>query len=472
LKPALPRKERMPLIEPKPNHVLFFPTRKGQRVFSEAVHTFFLTREKYKHVKIEHFDVILQFGKPESASSSRNNPPAKTKDNLFCNIVATFPLTVIRDDKSLEKSTSGFPASRKPQIVDSVFFEKGLRVQLQSLIERSVGNVEYLTFLIDAHSKKGLEDAVLKDAAVLVNQEGFQLRGGRVDIELIDPSPESLTTKELQDKWHDYLTRKAAFDEITLSVADKTELKRLEREKETAEKRRVILEEKNKTDNKCDIDRQNGLEERDKELSRIVTRRMESEKIEKEVQAKIAASIREIDQEVQRQATIAENNLASLKAAKEHEEAMEALRREKELDQLRLELAELKGLIAKATEAQIRIVGSAEAEIERLKRLAEQAVALESRKVLYEALPSVLQAAFSPTQKLTDVKCIYMGHPGSDQADDSSGAKSADGLGSMLATMSTLPMLREVLRFLDDSQDAKGATDRPPTGSPGRPAQS
>jgi hypothetical protein len=459
----------MPRIEPKPRHVLFFPDRKGQRVFSDAVEISFWSREAYKHVQVDSFDVALQFRKLDTASSSRDYPPAKTKDNLLCNVAATFTLSAAPDDKSLDKSTKGFSASRKPQIVDGIFFEKGLRVQLKSLIEWCIGNVEYLTFLTDAYSKRDVENAISKEATRLANEEGFQLHGCRVDIELIELSPESLT-EELKEKWHAYLTRKAAFEQTKLSVAVEAELERLEREKETAEKKRVIQAEKNKIDNQVDIDRQNALEARDKELGRIVTRRMESEKIEKEVQARISASIREMDGEVQRQVATAESNLRRLKdelnraeAAKEHEEAKEVLRREKDLDQLRLEQAELKRLIAEATEARIRVVGSAEAEVERLKRLAEHAVSLESRKALYEALPPVLQAAFSPVQRLTDVKCIYVAHPGPDQAESSSGARSsADGLGSMLATMSTLPMLREVLRFIEDWQTGQSVPGRSP----------
>ena len=461
----------MPLIEPKPRHVLFFPNRKHNRVVNDVVELRFWSRERYKHVQIESFPVILQFGKLDTVSSAKSKPAAKTKDNLRCNVIAAFDFRARPDDKSLDKSTAGFSASRRPKnIADSIFFELGLRVQLQSLIERCLGDMDYLTLLADAHSKSNLEEKIRQEAISKADEGGFDLLSCRVDIDLSVPSPESLT-EELKNKWHAYLTQKADLELITLSVAAEDKVARLELEKKTAEKEAEIQ-------SQIDINLQLAIEEREKELGMIATRKKENDRIERENQAKISAAIQEIDQEVQRQVAIAESNLESLKielrrteAVRKHDEAMEILRREKDLDQLRLELAELKGLIAKATEAQIRLVGSAEAEVERLKRLAEQAVSLESRKALYEALPSVLQSAYSPTQKLTDIKCIYVAHSGSDQAENSSSAKSTDGLGSMLATMSTLPMLRESLRFLDDSQDGKKVAEPLSANSSGRQSQ-
>ena len=335
-----------------------------------------------------------------------------------------------------------------------------------------MGNIDYLTLLTEPHSKRDLEGAIRKEATQHAEDGGFQLRGCRVDTKLIDPSPESLTD-ELKTRWHAYLTQRAALEEINLSVADETELIRLEREKQTLEKKRLIEQENIKNANQLEIDRQNALEERDREIGLIATRKMENGKLERERQAKLSTEIREIDEQVQRQVAIAESNLKRLKdelrwaeTAKEHEEAIAALRQNNELDQLRLEQAELKRLIAQATQEEIRAIGSAEAEVEKLKRLAEHAASLESHKLILDGLPPVLRSAFSPAEKLSDIKCIYWGSPGVHHADGSANANvSSDGLGSMLSSMSTLPMVREVLRFIDDWQTGRSGSAGP-SGTP------
>ncbi len=445
----------MPLIEPNPRHIVYFPKRKSHKVFKEAVELSFWSREEYKHVDVQPFNVRLQFG-TNTNSDPKMNLAAKTKDNLRCNVEARFVLCPLMDDDSLGKSTEGFPASRKPKaVVNGTFFEQRLRVDFQSIVEKCFGDVSYLTLLTETHSERDLEDRIGKEAASKAHDVGFDLLRHRVDVELVEPSPESLT-KELANKWFAHLTHKADLEEINLSVSDEAKLTRQKRERETAEQERVNQEAILQIENQKEIDRRNALEKRNEELDKLDMKAQQREKAVHEEKAKILAEIRKIDEEAQQQAAKAESDLRLLKIelkriedAQHHEADAAAEKQGKDLDELRLERTAVEGKISEATSARAEMTGKAEAEVERLKKLAADAALLESRTLLLKALPDILRAAFSPAEKLTDVRCLYVGQAASSTNESPASHASMDGFGSVLASMSSLPMLREVLRFID-----------------------
>jgi len=462
----------MPRIEPLPNYALYFPNRKRDRVIiGKAALVSLWAQEEFKYIQLGDFRVTIQF------DSVPGKLLAKTSDDLPCKTVANFYVRVNEDADSLEKATRKCAPSRKITKTNTISHDdlkKDLESTLESLTENCVRQVAYLDLLQSSEQAKMLENSIRTDADRKMTEMGFMLLGCRVDVQPIAPSQESLAQNaNLKQVWKSHLEAKDQIEQEELELKNKQE----ERKKEEENRSRL---QRDKLDSEAEAERQRFLNDRDEQLRQLKIEDEKRKSKTEEERALIISAAQATNDRLQREKIAIEHERLRLEETQKHQRETEEEQREQErlthqfeLSKLRREeenkekqfalerlqgqtqLAELeskqimlKRQIAESESATFLFKGRAEAEIEQLKALAAHATEIEMNRALLTALPAILEKAYLPSQKLGDIKVLYVGGNNGD-SNNKSQASIDQVLGSILSAMSTFPMLRETLRFLN-----------------------
>ncbi len=490
-------------LEPNPNHALFFPSRAPNRQVVIGVPTSVWTwsREEFKHIDLASFTVTVNFG------ASPSNRPAKTADDLLCTVIAQFRFKLGERPEDLAKATSTCSTSRDVKgTIKSDFFQRQIQGTLDSVVETQLRQVSYLDLLTKPDAAKDLESRIAERARNQASEHGYVLEGCRVDVDPVPPDGVAFDRiPGLQDQWNRRLTTQEAF-----AAADRARRRRLqetEKKEDLAGELKLAEQEKDNA-----IEKQKLQNARAKSLGALGIEEKDREKEQKGRRIEIEKAMAEMDDQVQRQkidyeqerqkrelmlgielkkeqlesefeldkarldneAKIKEKELTNQAKIKELEltyqagqraAALESLQHEIGEARLRLERSTIERQLVEIDRHRIETLGKAEAEVEREKVLATHAATTEMNKALLQALPSILEKAYAPTEKLGEIKVLYLG--GRENSDSGATDKSPIGqaLGSILSSMSTLPMLREVWEFLGD-WNTKSGTMRQVDGKP------
>jgi hypothetical protein len=465
-------------IEPKTGHALFFPDRReNQIVIGDAVNVWIWQREEFKHVQLGYFKVEIKF------SQAAENPPAKTSDDLPCDVHAIFRIAVNEDIDSLNKSTRDCSVSKNLEVatVSHGDFKKFVTDKLEILIEESVRKVAYTDLFKKAESAIELESSIRTKAEEDLTEIGFSLQGCRVDIVPQAPTPEALAKQAaLQNLWSKHLETKRNNElEVVRRHND------FEEKRKKEENRSKLVREKE--DSEYEVDRQKELNKREDDLRKLrLTNDQAKLKVEEE-KAKISGALQLLNDEIQRKKDLYEherrklntthkldeeqheakrrydlelenldrrfhlNQLKREEEANERENALVALEDKRKLAELEVHQADMQQKLAEIKHFEIEKLGKVEAEIQKLKVLAEHAHNIEMNQALLEALPAILEKAYIQSDKLGEVKIMYIGGGSAENVPGSSAKPIDQVIGTILSSMSTIPMLREVLQFLNKS---------------------
>ncbi|HEY4425925.1 MAG TPA: flotillin domain-containing protein [Pyrinomonadaceae bacterium] len=458
-------------IEPKPGCALFFPSRKKEDRVVVGTPTMIRLwpQEEFKQIQLGDFWITTAFG-PNSPK-----PSAKTLDNLPCKAQVEFRCGVIETDEALEKATRTNSVSKNlKDVISHESFKRELQGDLETIVEEVIRTFKYLDLLKNPELAGKVEESIRANTHSKAGEKGFELRGCRADVEIVRLDDETLAQNATLKEYR--------IEAETQKKVLENSLKKVELDHQLAKERK---------ESSFQVDKDDLVKERDKKI-RAHTITEEEDKLEKKrTSIEIQRSIQELDAKVQkekleyeqeietlkivlrldreeeeqvrrykqekeelvRQADLAE--MRRLEEAKEKQSELEHLRYEIELDQLKVKRAELQGEIAKKESERMEVFGKAQAEIDREKALAVHAHTMRMNESLLTALPGILEKAYAPTEKLGEVKVLYLGGRNFDSSGEYQ-APTDQALGTILSSMSTLPMVKEVLRFLGswESQEA------------------
>src|SRR5262249_50802126 len=108
-----------------------------------------------------------------------------------------------------------------------------------------------------------------------------------------------------------------------------------------------------------------------------------------------------------------------------------------------------------ATEVEIeRTKGQVKAENIEKEMLAHGAHEMRMRQSMLSALPNIIQQASAPIEKIREIRAISLSGTGITEG------QTANNVGSLLASASTIPVVREMFRFLSDLEQNVGSDEQ------------
>jgi hypothetical protein len=464
-------------LEPYKGFALFFPSN-SEIIIGEPYNRWSLTKPEFKHIELKDFKITVGFG------SKFSTHPAKTSDNFPCSVEVGFRLEVKRDASNLAKATELFSTSKNIETtITTKDFTELLNGDIESAVEETIRKMSYTNIFPSINLKQvqkeitketisveNLEKEIIKTAKERIESKGFSLIGcNLVDFNLSEPTSDVLLgiNEELRERWEKYLDLKNA---ITLKSTARENA--LEEAKTKEDNRKKLAQEKENMD--FEVKKKANENETNNELRKLARLDKDEELKQKKALTDIAIQISGEDDKIQSQKIIFESERKKLendedfkreKAKLEQDYDLDKLRRQEETKKAKDEIQhekdneELVGLkIETATKRkEIEVIeleyfkkkGIIEAEIEKLKKEAENAANLEMRKLLMQAMPEIMEKAYKPVERLGEVKLMYFGGNGSilDSEDIRHGNNS---LSSIISSFSIFPMIKELLKFLND----------------------
>lgn len=457
-------------IEPSAGHALFFPRNEGKVVIGQPDFCWFW--EEFKHVELGSFKVNLL------SSNSFSNFELRTEDNLPCIVQAIFRIEVKQDKHSLEKSTKTCSTSTNIKTkISHEFFIKQVQNILEDIVKSRVEKIASTDLLENSQCVQNLQDEIREVTKDRISEMGFKLLGCSTNIELSEPDIKYLARdSRLLEVWNKYLDEK---DKIEMNLLkrelDKIELK-TKRENESKiiqdeEYSRFLVKQKKLADEKNkEIRKLNLIEEENKYNADLESAKFQSqqqklnddmlkEKFQYEVDRSMQEESRKLDLEnfkrdesYKQKKTLLEQELELQKLERikkeiEQKHRIDNIQDELKIDEFKTQQAELRKKIAETESIQVETLGTAQASVERLKVLAANAHVQEMHKALLSSLPEILEKAYGASEKLGEVKIMYLGG-GIGDANSNSSMSIGQPLGTILSSMSTIPMLREVMHFI------------------------
>jgi len=366
-------------------------------------------------------------------------------------------------------------------------FKTQLNSSLVSAVESQVRKARYLDLLLSGDEKTKLEGAVRDACAKEVESRGFQLLGCRVDVETAEPTPDALAhNPTLSEEWNAYVERKQNLElaEQKRKNEHAAELLRLQNSHQLEQKRLASQStvDLQREENKCqddkrilqneDLENQRKAKEKSEPVQKAIA--MVDDTIQRQkIQFEHDRKKTEIDLQTQRDAFAAEKKCEAEKEQKTHEQAMMAMTREEEIRQaghalekekqdgdlltLQVKKVAMQKEKDSVEAASIMELGRAKSEVERLHTLAAKADTIQLSEGLLKALPNVMEKAYQPCQKIGDVRMLVVS--GDRQALQTAGDHATENglMGTVLASMSLIPLVREVIAFLKEGAGAMSA---------------
>lgn len=453
-------------ISPANGYCLFFPKRRVGAKFVSGQSVRVGPLEEWKHVKLGLFNVVLP-GQEELLTT--------TSEQLTCGIRASFGIVVGgpeegREDR-LAKATISCPATRSLDSKDRVeltpFFQDWAKNYCRTAIINTLKRCEYIRLIEESKYREEAERNIEKFAKDTLETIGMLLVQCTVVVEPNEPSG-VFATPEMLSKWENY--RKA------VSIAELSKLKAENADKEE----KAIANAEHETLNQ-------RLEEGKKQTEAAIKQETEIKLRELALELKRKEALLAIEE--QQEMSNKDSRISAIQeeiARRAQEAQLHRIRREAELDQERelkaKELADLKR--QRETEAlahrlsllaEERLVAEKELQVMTLKEqlnavqveldrssgdvksvnvekevLAKGAQEAKMRQLLLSGLTAIVEQASQPVAKIGEIRAISLS---GSQGPETNGQSS---LGSILASASTLPIVRELFRFVNDIEADDG----------------
>ncbi len=450
-------------IEPKQGCALFFPARKKDErvVVGKPTMIRLWPQEEFKQIQLGDFSIVTVFG-PNSPK-----PSAKTSDNLPCKAQVEFRFRIIEKDEAMEKATRRSSVSKGVKdVITHDSFKTELQGDLETIVEEAIRQYAYLDLLLKPELLGEAEDDIRVRARARAEDKGFELRGCRADVEAVKLDDETLAQQQALKEYRIELEHRKRELENRLK---KVELEsQLEKDREVSNytvanddaiksrdseiRERTVKEEEDKLEKKKrSIEIQRTMQELDAMVQREKLEYDHGiEKLKLNLKLNLEKDEKDRRFEREKEELVRQAELAVLKRqeeATERESKLERFRYEIQSAELRVQQAELQRDIAKTESETTAAIGKAEAEVDQEKVLAANSHTMRMNESLLNALPTILEKAYAPAEKLREVKVLYLGGRSATSTGEYP-TLTDHALGAVLSSMSTIPMVKEVLRFL------------------------
>lgn len=423
-------------LKPNDGCCLYFPHRKKGSQIVTGKRVWVRLGEEWKHIKLGLYTVQI----PEGSDSEL----VPTSEDLWCKVNAIFSIHVggYADEgreMRLALATDTCPATNKiKEVITLDFFKNWTTGYCKSSIREEIKNSSFVKLIESTEYRTGVVKAIQGNLKAKLEKIGLILIESTVVIEPQEPEG-SLISKEVYEKWQSIRDIRDAADIIEQQAEYKT--------KEQEEKLKHEHEEYKK-----------NLAAEERKLERDRNVKEEDEKLEKE---KVILSYRKTIKDLNHQSQLYDLQLKEKYEEEEdnkNERAEDRKRRSREkalqqrLDFIEKELEEKKKQIqfnelakkSAVLETEVeKVKGLVSAEIIEKKSMANFASKIAMQKSLLDALPKVLAEANRPIEKMGEIRTINITGL-SDKKDNQSP------IGSILASATFLPLLKEVIHFISN----------------------
>jgi hypothetical protein len=447
-------------IRPANGYCLFLPDRAPGKRFVAGSSVGVWPWEEWKHVKLGVFHVTLP---------GDQDLLITTSEGLKCQIRASFSIVVGGPEEGREerlaKATLSCPAMRSMKDEDRIelvpFFHDWARGYCRTAIVNTVKKCEYTDLLEQVDYRKQAQADIEAEAQRTLATIGMFLSQCTVILEPGEPSG-PFATPAMLARWSRYLETRREAEIARLRSDNDFAVKKLVEDASHSREKQEIEEQAKRED----AERKQVTELRLREIS-LETKRRETLFATDEQQelSKRDQRIGEIKEEMEKRAQTAQLQ----RIRREAELEAEQVRQKKEIDDLRSQhefarLNEQQKLLSETKvlkERELEVSGlevqleDTKIELERKKGVIK-AESLEKavlaggahdrlmRELLLNKVPEIVGAASGPMERIGDIRIINM-----------SGGAGAEGagpgnLGAVLASASTLPIVRELFRFLNE----------------------
>jgi hypothetical protein len=401
--------------------------------------------EEWKHVKLGLFHVPLP-GEDELIIT--------TKEQLPCSIKSNFGIVIGGPEKGREdrlaKATISCPAKRSMRQADRIelaFFRDWARNYCRTAVVNSIKELEYVPLIENPDYRQRAEKQIENTARELLANIGMLLVECTVVVEPNEPAG-VFAIKEILDKWQQYkgMVNAAAVATLRLQAAHNLSIKTLEEEKkrseaklvqETTIKLRELEQQRKQRENEIDVIEQHELGEKDKKIKEI------QKEIEQRAQEAQSRYIQYEEQLVQERAL-----LKRLEEDRNLQYQQEQLTKKKSIAENELEIKSVEQKLNAIQVELERSRGDVKAANIEKEALATKAHETKMRQLLIEVLPKIAEQVVRPVEKIGEIRAINVGTT-------NGGELTQPNIGTILASASTLQVIREIFRFVNDLEETK-----------------
>ena len=453
-------------ISPANSYCLFFPNRRVGARFVAGRSVRVGPLEEWKHVKLGFFPVTLP-GQEELLVT--------TSEQLTCGVRASFGILIGGPDEGREdrlaKATISCPPTRSLDIKDRVefipLFHDWARNHCRTAIINTLKTCEYIRLIEEPKYREEAERTIEASARKTLETIGMMLVQCTVVVEPDEPTG-VFATPEILEKWENYrkAVTTAELSKLKAENADKEEKAKANAEHQTLNQR---LEESTKQ-TEAGIRQETeirllelALELRRKEAALAIEEQQELSNKDRRISAiqeEIARRAQETQlQHIRREAELEQERelkakeLADLKRRQEAEtlaHRQSLLAEERVVAEKELEVMLLKQKLNAVQVELDRSGGEVKSQNIEKEVLARGAQEIKMRELLLSALPAIIEQASKPVEKIGEIRAISLS---GNQAPEAGGQSS---VGSILASASTLPLVRELFRFVTDIEQVDG----------------
>jgi len=425
-------------IKPDNGYCFYFPNRpEGNRcIAGQSVRVGWW--EEWKHIKLGQFEVKF--------SNQQEQELITTEENLQCRVIADFKIVVGGREEGreerLKRATLSCPPTKSiKDKVELEFFQKWATNFCKNSIKRIVKECKFLDLLEKVDYRANAAKRVKADLENNLESIGLLLVESTVVIEPLKPDG-PFATKQILDTWLEFrkvLDRAGIADMEAESEKKEAEVGLLQQSKIRDLERASELRD---TERKLEIKEKEQIRQKE-EAIRGITQQL---KIwEKEARLFTIQLQDEVDREEERKKEEAESRKRQSERQALQDD-LEKIQIQRKVRQEENELVELREQVA-ATEIRLdRAKEELRVEIVEKEMLAKSADTIKMRELLVSALPKILEEANRPMEKMGEMRTLnFVGM--SDKMDK-------NGLvGGLLGSISTLPMVKEVIRFLRELEN-------------------
>jgi hypothetical protein len=475
-------------IKPDNGYCLFFPKRpEGKRlVIGQDVRVGLW--EKWKHIKLGQFGILL----PDP-----NEPELiTTAEDLEVQVRADFKVVVGGRPEGregrLQKATESCSLTR--DIKDKIelsFFQDWAKRYCKNSIKRVVRDCSFIRLIEDTDYRAEASKRITDDLKDNLDGIGLILVESTVKIEPLEPKG-IIATKEVLDKWLEYrttvdtaeLAKQRATNEAGIAK-QKIEDERKKQEEELEYQRKVREAQQvsalRETQRQMDIkerenirNKEDAIRKFEEELSmwaqeaQLRKLHMDAEiEEEKEKEKEKLEHIRRenAEQDLKHRLELQERESQHRREMEERESQhkqemerhkLEILEIEREASEKELATMQLKEKAAALKTELERVHGEVRARIIEQETLARSADIIKMREILFQALPEVVREVNRPIEKMGEIRVNFIGAAGN--------VEQSGFLKGLLTSTSTIPLIKEALRFLRDfeydSREPRGKETR------------
>lgn len=449
-------------ISPANGYCLFFPNRQEGSRFVSGRGVWVWPLEQWKHVKLGLFQVTLP---------AAEDLIVTTSEKLECDVKASFGIVVgtppddwKEREARLERATLTCPPTRSlapEHRVELVpFFRDWAANHCRMALLNAVGQAEYVRLFEDAKYRAEVQKKVEDVAGATLLSVGMLLVHCAVVITPREPSGPH-ATPEILDKWRTYTEAVHAEEEKKREsdLHHQEKMKNLEVThakyiaKVTEQEKRDQAEMRQETDFKL---RDLAFDVTKKEAALAIEEKREGDKKDREI-GRILEEMAKRAQDIQllrikREAELQQERLArdaELEKQRSEAEQQQLVRRGRLIDEQQTLTQKEVALLPLTTQLKSAELdyeakrGATTATNVELEVLAKGAQERHMQADVLSVLPKIVEHVAAPTAKIGNISVLGIpsGHP-TDTA--------PQGIGSILASATVLPIVREVLGFMNN----------------------